>query len=177
MFAFSIKHYSAVKWAAATRPQIAVCCKLCDVYLFSYKPEALIRSVTLIRLPQDRVKGFASCSMVGGGICSYCKRSNIHLCKKKSERMDEYKPCVTRQELWDLNWNISTQSIDMCVCKHFVFMWIWDCKCRIVKVLLCLWMCDATMQFRQNLGHDTIFLFSCKMVHPTREYIPQNYRL
>lgn len=43
-------------------------CKLCDFYLLSYKPEALIRPVALVRLSQDGVKGFASCSVVGGCI-------------------------------------------------------------------------------------------------------------
>lgn len=54
-------------------------------HLFSYKPEAFIRSVTLVRLSQDRVKGFTPSSMVGGRIRCYCKRSNVHL-HGKSER-------------------------------------------------------------------------------------------
>lgn len=64
-----------------------VCCKPCDLYLFSYKPEAFIWSVALVRLAQDGVKGFTSCSMVAGCVCRYCKCSNIHL-HRKSERMN-----------------------------------------------------------------------------------------
>lgn len=54
-------------------------------HLFSYKPVAFIGSVTLVRLSQDRVKGFTPSSMVRGRIRSYCKCSNIHL-HGKSER-------------------------------------------------------------------------------------------
>lgn len=63
------------------------CSKSCEFYLFGNKTEVFIRSVTLIRLSQDRVKGFTSCSIVGGCISTYCKCCNIHL-KGKSDRVN-----------------------------------------------------------------------------------------
>lgn len=54
-------------------------CESCYIYLFSYKPEAFVRSVALICLSEDRIKGFTSCSMVAGRICCYSKCSNVHL--------------------------------------------------------------------------------------------------
>ena len=62
------------------------------LYLFCYEPEALVWSVTLVRLPQDRVKRFTPRSEEARRVGRHCKRChiNLHRRQKANETLSVY---------------------------------------------------------------------------------------